>query len=211
VKVELWGDVVCPWCYLGRRRFERVLAESPNRESVEVVLRSFELDPEAPASADRTLEERLRARYGLSVEQAQAAIDRVSRVAAGEGLEYHLERARPTNTLDAHRILQLAQVRHRRREVEERFDRAYFVDGEVLSDHAVLLRLASEAGLDSADVRRVLAGQAFTLQVRADEREAHELGAHGVPYFVFDRARVVEGAQSADVLRLALDPAARIA
>jgi len=211
VKVELWGDVVCPWCYLGRRRFERVLAESPNRESVEVVLRSFELDPEAPASADRTLEERLRARYGLSVEQAQAAIDRVSRVAAGEGLEYHLERARPTNTLDAHRILQLAQVRHRRREVEERFDRAYFVDGEVLSDHAVLLRLASEAGLDSADVRRVLAGQAFTLQVRADEREAHELGAHGVPYFVFDRSRVVEGAQSADVLRLALDPAARIA
>lgn len=211
MKVEFWGDVVCPWCYLGRRRFERVLAESPNRESVEVVLRSFELDPEAPASADRTLEERLRARYGLSVEQAQAAIDRVSRVAAGEGLEYHLERARPTNTLDAHRILQLAQVRHRRREVEERFDRAYFVDGEVLSDHAVLLRLASEAGLDSADVRRVLAGQAFTLQVRADEREAHELGAHGVPYFVFDRARVVEGAQSADVLRLALDPAARIA
>jgi len=198
MKVEVWADVVCPWCYIGRKRLEKALAQFDGPTPVEVVYRSFELDPGAPIETDMSLDQLLAAKYGLSLAEAHAANERVTRTAAAEGLEFHLDRARPTNTLAAHRVLQLASVRRIRPAVEERLLGAYFSEGASLADPESLLRLSVEAGLKEADVRHVLAGQAFTLQVRADEAEAAALGAEGVPFFLFDRTKTVSGAQPVD-------------
>jgi len=198
MKVEIWADVVCPWCYIGRRRFEKALGRFDGRASIEVVYRSFELDPGAPTDSNMTLDEHLAAKYGISVEEAHSANERVARVAAEEGLEFHLDRAKPTNTLAAHRLLQLATVRHIRPTVEDRFLQGYFSEGARLGDLETLLRLSLDGGLREDDVRRVLAGQAFTLQVRNDEKEAAGLGAEGVPFFLFDGSRTVSGAQPTD-------------
>ncbi|MGB6442386.1 MAG: DsbA family oxidoreductase [Thermoplasmata archaeon] len=204
MRVEVWMDVVCPWCYIGRRRFESALAHFDGRDSVEVVFRSFELDPEAPREDPRPVTEYLAAKYGMSLDAARQANERVARIAAVECLEFHLDTTRPCNTLDAHRILQLAGIRRVRAVVEERFQKGYFTEGASLADPETLLRLATEAGLAEYDVRRVLAGQAFTLQVRADEKEAAERGCTGVPFFVFDGARQVSGAQPTELFQRAL-------
>jgi predicted DsbA family dithiol-disulfide isomerase len=209
MKVEVWDDVICPWCYIGRKRFEKALADFPGKESVEVVYRSFELDPGAPTQTDMSLDQLLAAKYGLSIVEAHAANERVTKTAAAEGLDFHLERAVPTNTLDAHRLLQLATVRKIRPAVEERLQRAYFTEGRSLGDPETLLTLAVESGLKAEDARHVLAGQAFTLQVRADEAEATALGAEGVPFFLFDRVRTVSGAQPTDFFRHVLELVAK--
>jgi predicted DsbA family dithiol-disulfide isomerase len=198
MKVEVWTDVICPWCYIGRSRFDKALTQFVHRETVEVAYRSFELDPEAPVQSEMTLEEKLATKYGLSRAEARAANERVTKIAAEEGLQFRLDLARPTNTLAAHRLLQLASVRHIRPAVEERLQKAYFTEGASLADPETLLRLATEAGLKEEDARHVLAGQAFTLQVRADEKEAAALGARGVPFFAFDRQQMMSGAQPTD-------------
>ncbi|MFY9717245.1 MAG: DsbA family oxidoreductase [Thermoplasmata archaeon] len=204
VQVEVWMDVVCPWCYIGRRRFERAVHESSHRDDVEIVYRSFELEPEAPPEARPLVADALTEKYGISRAEAEEANARVTEIAQQEGLEFHLERALRTNTLDAHRLLQLAGIRRIRPAVEERFQRAYFTEGEDLYDPVALLRLSTEAGLKESDARRVLAGQAFTLQVRKDEQEARSLGAEGVPFFVFDRRETISGAQPTESFRRAL-------
>jgi predicted DsbA family dithiol-disulfide isomerase len=209
MNIQLWSDVVCPWCYIGRRRLERALQEFPEGSTAEVVYRSFELDPDFPPGTNVSLGTRLTEKYGMSPQEADAAIDRVTRAARGDGIDLRLTSARPANTLDAHRILQLATLRHRRAELEERFQHAYFTEGAVLDDPSTLLRLSGEAGLAESDVRRVLAGHAFTLQVRRDEAAARELGAHGVPFYLVDGQRKILGAQPIEVLARALrgDPA----
>jgi predicted DsbA family dithiol-disulfide isomerase len=204
MRVEIWSDVICPWCYIGRRRFERALDRFAGRDGVEVALRSYELDPNAAPDTEVTAVEFVAEKYGMTVDQVQRQHARISDLAAAEGLEYHLERTRPTNTLDAHRLLQLASVRHVRPAVEERFERGYFTEGADLGNSATLLRLATEGGLGEVDARRVLVGQAFTLQVRMDEKDAASLGATGVPFFVFDRARAISGAQPIEVFERAL-------
>lgn len=204
MKVQVWGDIVCPWCYIGRHRFESARTELAEPASIEVIYRSFELDPNAPSTSDSNTVDSLAMKYGLSREEAERAVERVVRLAGAEGLEIQLDRARPTNTLDAHRVLQLASLRGVRPTVETRFQRAYFNEGEVLSDPETLLRLSTESGLAEADVRRVLAGQAFTLQVRLDERAARELGATGVPFYLFDGGRTISGAQPTPVFTAAL-------
>jgi predicted DsbA family dithiol-disulfide isomerase len=205
MKVEIWSDVICPWCYIGRRRFEKALSRFDRPESVEVVFRSYELDPTAPLQSEKTLDETVATKYGISIAEAQAANERVTRIAAQEGLDFRLDLARPTNTLAAHRLFQLATIRRIRPAVEDRFQKAYFTEGASLADGATLLRLSADAGLKEDDIRRVLAGQAFTLQVRTDEKDAFALGAHGVPFFLFDRTRVVSGAQPTDLFLHALN------
>jgi predicted DsbA family dithiol-disulfide isomerase len=200
MKVEIWMDVVCPWCYIGKRRFEKALAQFGRPNELEITFRSYELDPSAPYDSTRNSDEFLADKYHVSLPEAVQANERVSAIAAEEGLEFHLDRARPTNTLDAHRILQLAGIRRIRPAVEERFQRAFFTEGASLGDAGTLLGLSTEAGLRESDVRRVLAGQAFTLQVRADEREASDLGATGVPFFAFDRQQRITGAQPTELL-----------
>ncbi len=199
MKVEIWSDVVCPWCYIGKRRFEAALASFPHAEQVELVWRSFELDPGAPPSPAEPggYAERLAKKYGTTTDRAQEMIDGMTETAATEGLEFRFEKSRAGNTFDAHRLLHLALAHGVQDELKERLDRATFTEGLAVSDHASLSALAIEVGLPEAEVSRVLATDAFSEAVRADEAQAAAYGISGVPFFVVDGRYGVNGAQPA--------------
>jgi predicted DsbA family dithiol-disulfide isomerase len=200
VHVEIWSDIACPWCYVGKRRFEAALAGFEHRDEVHVTWRSFELDPEAPAERPRSGAEHLAEKYGTSLEQAQAMNDRMTEVAAGEELEFHFERARGGNTFDAHRLVHLAAEHGKQDAMEERLMRAYLTEGELMSDHAALARLAGEIGLPAEEVDALLSSDRFAEAVRDDERTGATLGIRGVPFFVVDRQFGASGAQPPEAL-----------
>ena len=200
MRIDVWSDVVCPWCYVGKRRFERALAGFEDRAAVEVVHRSFQLDPSRPKGHTQNRREMLMAKYGLSVAQVETLDARMEQTAAAEGLEYHLREDGVTgNTFDAHRLLQLAGARGRQDAAVERFYHAYFSEGRSIFEPEALTALAVDAGLSEAEVREVLAGEAYADAVAADMREARTLGVNGVPFFVIDRRFGVSGAQPSDV------------
>jgi predicted DsbA family dithiol-disulfide isomerase len=213
MKVEIWSDVVCPWCYIGKRRFEAALAQFPHRDQVEVAWKAFELDPTAASAeagqpaGEREYATRLAEKYGTDVDSAQRMIDTMTATAATEGLDFSFETAVRANTVDAHQVIHLAGLRGVQDAVKERLLRGYFTEGEAVGDRDTLVRLAAEAGLDAAEVRAVLDGGRYVAAVRADEAEAQALGIRGVPFFVVDRKYGVSGAQPADVLRQVLDKA----
>jgi predicted DsbA family dithiol-disulfide isomerase len=200
VEVEIWSDVACPWCYIGKRRFEAALAEFEHRDEVRVKWRSFELDPEAPSERVGDRAEHLARKYGMTLEQARAAEQQLTDVAAGEGLEFRFDIARSGNSFDAHRIVHLAEDHELQDAMKERLLRAYFTEGELLSDHDTLVRLAAEVGLEEQEVRDVLAGDRYAQEVRDDERTAGELGISAVPTFVLDRRLGTSGAQPPEAL-----------
>lgn len=199
MKVEIWSDVVCPWCYVGKRNFDRALSEFEHRSDVEVEWRSYELDPTAPLDREGSYLDRLADKYGVDPAQASSMLSRV--VDAGEraGIGFRFDISRPGNTFSAHRLLHLAKQVGRQHELEERLFAATFTEGRPIADPDTLVELAGEAGLDAATARRVVDGELFSHEVRADEREAHVLGVRGVPFFVFDRTYGVSGAQPAEV------------
>jgi len=201
--VEIWSDVVCPWCYVGKRRFEKALAVFEHRDEVEVVWRSFELDPYAARTREGSSAEHLARKYGMSVEQAEDMNAQMTELAAGEGLDYHLGRTRGGNSFHAHRLIQLAAEQGEQDAVQERLFHAYFTEGEAIGELDTLNRLAAELGLDPAG----LDGNAYADAVRADEELAARIGIQGVPYFVLDRRYGVSGAQPAELLLQALDQA----
>jgi predicted DsbA family dithiol-disulfide isomerase len=205
--VEIWSDVVCPWCYIGKRRFEQALAQFEHADEVGVRFRSFELDRGAPAAVAGRSAERLAAKYGMSVEQAEASQARLTEMAAAEGLEYHLDRTQGGNTFDAHRLLQLAADRGVQPQVKERLMHAHFTEGTPVGDHDTLVRLAHEAGLDAAEARAVLESDRYAEEVRADEGTAARIGIRGVPFFVLGRRFGVSGAQAPDIMLQALEKA----
>jgi predicted DsbA family dithiol-disulfide isomerase len=202
LKVEIWSDVVCPWCYIGKRRFEAAVEQFDGE--VEVTWRSFELDPGAPAVREHTATEHLAAKYGMSHEQAEASHAQMTALAAQEGLEYHFERARGGNSFDAHRLIHLATANGLQDEAMERVMRGYFTEGMAIGDRDVLIALAAELGLDGA----ALEGDEYGDAVRADEELARRIGIQGVPFFVLDRRYGVSGAQPAELLLQALEKAA---
>ncbi len=202
MKVEIWSDVVCPWCYIGKRRFEKALEGFD--ESVEVSWRSFELDPVAPKEPAAALDEALASKYGMSLEQARAMMDQMTRTAAAEGLDFDFGRARGGNTLDAHRLLHFAAEQGLQAEMKERLLRGYMTEGRAISDPAELAELASEVGLDPDEVTAMLAGDAYTDAVRRDEARAREIGVRGVPFFLIDERIGVSGAQPPELIRQAL-------
>ncbi|WP_326835556.1 DsbA family oxidoreductase [Amycolatopsis rhabdoformis] len=200
--VEIWSDVICPWCYLGKARFEAALAGFEHRDEVEVTFRSFELDPSRDAV--EPLQEMLAARYGA---QASAMEDRLSGLVAEAGLEYRLDR-QVGNTFDAHRLMHLARERGRENEMVNALFTANFAEARPLFTGDTLLDVAAEAGLERADAARVLAEPAaYADAVRAEEREAAQLGATGVPFFVLDRRFGIAGGQPTEVFAQALERA----
>ncbi len=207
MQVEIWSDVVCPWCYLGKRRFERALAAFDHRDEVSVVYRSFELDPSAAPGVSTPTIGLLASKYGMTVQQASDAQRQMEQRAAQDGLDFRMEGLRSGNTRDAHRLLQLARARHRQAELVERLHRAYFTEQESVFDHSSLARFAVEAGLDRDEVLRVLASDEYGDAVDADEATARSLGATGVPFFVIDRRYGVSGAQPPQALVQVLDQA----
>ena len=207
MKVEIWTDVVCPWCYVGKRRFEKALANFDHRGDVEVVHRSYQLNPLAPKDKTSPRRASLMSKYGLSEQQVDAMNAKMEQTAAEEGLRYDLTGGVTGNTFDAHRVLHLAHDRGRQDEVIERLYRAYFTEKRSLFDHDSLVELAGEAGLDRDEVRRMLASHDYTDAVERDVNEARRLGATGVPFFVIDNRYGVAGAQPAEVFSQALDRA----
>ena len=207
MQVEVWSDVVCPWCYIGKRRFEKALAGFDHADEVEVVWRSFQLDPERPRGARESLEKTLAAKIGGTVEQVRAMNDHVKTLAAAEGLDYDFDRYTFVNTFDAHRLTHLARAHGRDAELHERFLRAQLIEGEVLDDADTLVRLSAEIGVPEGEARRVLAGDDYTADVDEDIRELRDLGGNGVPFFVIDRRYGISGAQPTEVFLRALETA----
>ena len=195
MKVEIWSDIACPWCYVGKRRFERALSSFSHRDQVEVVWRSFELDPHAPRAHTEPQAELLARKYRVPVAQAEAMNARMTSEARKEGLDFHFDRVKVGNTFDAHRLIHFAAVAGRREAMVERLMRAYLTDGEALGDVDVLVRLATDVGLDEHSARLALAGDAFAADVRADEQRARQFGISGVPFFAIDERYGVSGAQ----------------
>jgi predicted DsbA family dithiol-disulfide isomerase len=198
--VEMWSDFVCPWCYIGKRRFERARAGFEHGGELQVVHRSFQLNPGAPKTGTTSRVEYLRLKYRLSEDEVAAMDARMVETASAEGLDYRLAGTVTGNTLDAHRLLQLARERGLADAVAERFFRAYFTEQRSLFEPASLMPLAVEAGLKEDDVRGVLGSEAYADAVAQDNHDASAAGARGVPFFVIDRRYGVSGAQPANVL-----------
>jgi predicted DsbA family dithiol-disulfide isomerase len=209
MEIEIWSDVVCPFCYLGKRRFEKALEDFPGREEANVTWKSFQLHPGLRAEPGLGLERYLAERKGWSLAQIRANHDRLAQAGAELGLDYRFEKAVIADTFDAHRLLQLARAEGKGSAMEERLFRAYFTEGVNLADASVLARLAGEAGIDPGKAAAMLADkEEFADAVRADIGEAENLGVNGVPFFVFDRRFAVSGAQDTEVFKRALAQAA---
>jgi predicted DsbA family dithiol-disulfide isomerase len=204
MKVEIWSDIACPWCYVGKRRFEQALGEFEHRDDVEVVWRSFELDPNAPRSVGMPQDALLASKYGVPIEQARAMNARMTSEAKKEGLDFDFDRVQVGNTFDAHRLVHLAAETGKADAMKERLMRAYLTEGESLGDPDTLLRLTTDVGLDEARAREVIASDAYARDVRADESRARSFGISGVPFFAIDERYGVSGAQTPDVLLGAL-------
>lgn len=207
MKIEIWSDVVCPWCYVGKRNFEAALANFEHRDHIEVTYRSFELDPSAPTLREGDYVTHLARKYGMTSGQAQNMIDGMTKTGATAGVVLDFQRARPGNTFDAHRLLHLAKEKSLQETLKERLLRATFTDGESIGDRDTLVRLAGEAGIPPEDAAAALAGDAYAADVRADEALASDLGISAVPFFVIDRKFGIPGAQAPDVIRQVLQRA----
>ncbi|WP_410598544.1 DsbA family protein [Amycolatopsis sp. lyj-90] len=199
MQVEVWSDVGCPWCYLGKRRLDKAIGRFEHDGDVEVVWRSFQLAPHYPRGAARPLYEALIEQTGGTLAEVRSMVGRVTEPAAAEGLTYDFDSAYMCNTFDAHRVAQFAGRHGLGARAHERLMRALLVDGEILDDTETLVRLAVEIGLDAEETRQVLAGDDYADAVREDAREARRLGARGAPFFVFDRTLGISGAESVDV------------
>lgn len=200
MRIDIWSDVVCPWCAIGKARLDAALAQFEHADEVDVVWRSFELDPGAPTVRDGDYGEMLAAKYGTSLAGGKTMVERMTSTAADAGLEFRLERARPGNSFDAHRLVHLAAARGLQHEVKERFLCAYLSEGEAIGEHETLERLAVQAGLDREEVRHVLGSDAYADAVRADEADALKHGLTGVPLFLVDQRYAIPGAQPTSVI-----------
>ncbi len=207
MKVEIFSDIACPFCYIGTRRFAAALAGLSRKDEVEVTWRSFQLDPTAPRRAEGDLLDHLTRKFGVSRDEARAMNDRVISMGHGDGIEFDFERARAVNTFDAHRMLHLAAAEGREAELADAFFEAYFTGSADLSEADGLTRLAVGAGVDPVRAAEVAGGGEFGEAVRADQELAGMLGITGVPAFVFDRRTALSGAQPVDVMREAMDRA----
>ncbi len=210
MRVDIWSDLVCPWCYLGKRRFERAVAEVG--VDVELVHHSFQLDPSFPRGTSRPTREVLAEKFGRTLEEADAMEAEMEERAAADGLEYHLDGVHMGNTVDGHRLVHLAAAHGLADALVDRLYAAHFTERRSLFDRDSLVTLAAEAGLAADEARAVLESDAYEAEVAADGEQARALGASGVPFFVIDQRFGVAGAQSpevfAQVLRRVSDAAA---
>jgi predicted DsbA family dithiol-disulfide isomerase len=208
MQVEIWSDVICPWCYIGKRRFEKALANFAQKESVTVIWRSFELDPKSPQQYPVSLEEMLSRKYNVSLQEAASMNARVSGLAQEVGLTYQLSKARPGNTFDAHRLLHFATSRQLGDKATERIMQAYFSESLAIGDRAALAKLAGEFGIDESETLAMLESDAYSSEVRGDQARAAKYGISGVPFFVINEKVGISGAQPVETFAQALEQAA---
>lgn len=207
MKIDIWTDIVCPFCYLGRAHLEAALAGFEHRDEVELAWHSFELDRNAAAVSEGSLIDLVATKYGASREQMVTQHESMAAAARELGLEFNWQAAKPGNTFDAHRLVHLAAERGLDGAAHERLMRAYFAEGRAIGDRETLADVATEIGLDRDEVVAALESDDYGNHVRSDEATATMLGITGVPFFVFDRKYGVSGAQPVDVLAQALETA----
>ena len=200
MELEIWSDIACPWCYIGKRRIEAAVAQFEHADELTITWRSFELDPNAPAEREGDLSGLMARKYGITLEQARDAQRGLTETATGEGLTFHFEQARSGNTFDGHRLVHLAAEHGLQDAMKERLLRAYFTDGQLISDPETLLATGTEVGVPEHEIRELLGGDRFAADVRADEHAATALGISGVPTFIVDRRVGVTGAQPPELL-----------
>jgi len=208
MELDIWSDIACPWCYVGKRRLEAALEAFEDADNVRIRWRSFELDPNAPVEGYDDGPQRLATKYGISRDEAVSRMTQLTDMAAGDGLDLDLIGARGGNTFDGHRLVHLAAHHGLENEMKERLLRAFHAEREPIGDHATLKRLAADVDLPADEVDDLLAGDQFAADVREDEQLAAQLGIQGVPCFVVDRKYGVTGAQPAEQLLAMLDRAA---
>ncbi|WP_226666539.1 DsbA family oxidoreductase [Metabacillus litoralis] len=199
MNIEVWSDIVCPFCYIGKKRLEEALKQFPHNEDVNVIFRSFELNPEAPIHSEGDYVELLAKKYNTSQEQIVKMNNQLTEQAKEVGLTYHLDQVKPTNTLDAHRLIHFAKKNGKENEMVVRLFDAYFTEVKHIADHSTLIQLAVEIGLNEQEVKEMLASNLFEDVVRQEENDAQQIGVTGVPFFVINRKYAISGAQPIEV------------
>lgn len=207
MKVEIWSDVVCPWCYIGKRRFEAALEQLEQKEKVEIEWKSFQLDPTTITNTEQTNAQYLSKKYGVSITEAEQMVSNVTQVAAGVGLTYDLEHAVIANTFRAHRLIHLAKRYNKQDEMKERLLKAYFTEAKNIDDTPTLIAIGAELGIDADVIKEVLESDTYSEHVQTDIKEAQQIGVRGVPFFVFNRKYGISGAQETAVFKDTLDKA----
>lgn len=207
MKVEIWSDVMCPFCYIGKRKFENALAQFPHKENIEVIWKSFQLDPTTVTDPSLNSVEHLAHKKGWSKQQAQETTAHVTNIAKQVGLDFHFDKAVVANSFDAHRLSHLAKKYGKQNELEEKLFKAYFKEGKNTADHSTLLQIGKELGMDEKEITEVLSNTTFSNEVKQDILEAQQIGVRGVPFFVLDRKYAVSGAQESETFLGALTKA----
>ena len=205
MQVEIWSDVMCPFCYIGKRKFEAALSQFPDNEQIEIIWKSFQLDPNQETISDKPIQQYLAERKGMSIQQAQQMTDHVTGIAARVGLTFHFDKAVTANSFDAHRFSHLAKKHGRQNDAEEQLFAAYFTEGKNTADPDTLAQLGTEIGLDVQEVKDVLQSDQYARDVKTDIAEARQLGVQGVPFFVFNRKYAISGAQESNVFLQAVE------
>lgn len=195
LKVEVWSDFVCPFCYIGKRHLEKALEQFPHKENVTIEYRAYELDQHAEKTPKQTIHESLAHKYSMSVDKAMKMNESVRVRATEVGLTYNFDLMKPANTFDAHRVTKFASFQGKEEEMTERLLKGYFTDSELIGDHDTLVDLASDVGLNREEVRKVLESDDYSDDVRHDEKVAKQIGVEGVPFFVFNEEYAISGAQ----------------
>jgi len=198
MKIEIWSDVICPFCYIGKRNFEAALEQFADQKNIEVIWKSFQLDPTIPEVATESYTDYLVKRKGMAVEQVQGMLSNVTQMATQVGLDYHLDQSIIVNSLKAHQLIQFAKSKNLGNEAEERLFKAFFIEGKNIADTETLVQLGKDFGLDESEIKAILEDEKYKYEIAQDIQEAQNIGVTGVPFFVFDRKYAVSGAQPAE-------------
>ena len=207
MKIEIWSDIMCPFCYIGKRKFESALDQFANKEQVEIVWKSFQLNPDMKTEPEKNINDYLAEIKGWSSEQAKEMNERVTGIAKAVGLKYDLGKAVVANSFDAHRLTQFAKAHGKGDAAEECLFKAYFMEGKNIADHATLVSLGLEIGLEQVEVQQMLSGNNYAMEVKKDILEARQIGVSGVPFFVIDNKYGISGAQERETFLQALNQA----
>ncbi len=205
LKVEIWSDVMCPFCYIGKRKFEAALNQFSEKEYIQLIWKSFQLSPDMKTDPSKNINQFLAIHKGITLQEAKAMNDRVTQMAAQVGLVYHFDKAIVANSFNAHRFSHFAKQHGKQNEAEEQLFKAYFTDGQNTDDFSTLIQLGAEIGLDTIALKTALENNMYADEVKADIYEAQQVGVRGVPFFVFDRKYAVSGAQETQVFLQTLE------
>lgn len=195
MKIEIWSDYVCPFCYIGKRNLEIALEQTGTNKDVEIVFKSFELNPNAHKHYEKNINQLIADKYGMTIERAAETNNRIINTAKVVGLEYNFDNLQPTNTFDAHRLSHYAKAEGKLNEYTEALMKSYFTESLNISDFSVLISIADTVGLNKEDAERILKSSDYSAEVRREESDAYNIGVTGVPYFLFDEKEKVNGAQ----------------